>query len=39
MIKNVKSNYIEDTQDYVCSISPTEFEEYCMEMLRTYVSA
>lgn len=27
---------MEDTQDYVCSISPTEFEEFCMQLLKSY---
>ena len=26
----------EDTQDYVCSISSTEFEEFCLERLKDY---
>ena len=26
----------EDTQDYVCSISATEFEEFCLERLKDY---
>lgn len=30
------NEYKEDTQDYVCSISPTEFEEFCMELLKNY---
>lgn len=29
-------NDTENTQDYVCSISPTEFEEFCMELLKSY---
>lgn len=27
-----------DTQDYVCSISPTEFEEFCVEVLKSYAA-
>lgn len=27
---------MEDTQDYVCSISPTEFEEFCVELCKNY---
>lgn len=30
------NDYMEDTQDYVCSISPSEFEEFCMGLLKTY---
>lgn len=30
------NEYEEDTQDYVCSISPAEFETFCMELLRCY---
>lgn len=26
----------EDTQDYVCSISATEFEEFCVDRLKDY---
>lgn len=29
---------MEDTQDYVCSISPSEFEKFCMELLGNYAS-
>lgn len=29
---------MEDTQDYVCSISPSEFEEFCMELLKAYAA-
>lgn len=29
---------MEDTQDYVCSISPTEFEEFCMGVLNNYAT-
>ena len=29
---------MEDTQDYVCSISPTEFEVFCMELLKNYAA-
>ena len=29
---------MEDTQDYVCSISPTEFEVFCMELLKNYAT-
>lgn len=28
----------EDTHDYVCSISPTEFEEFCVEILTSYAN-
>jgi len=28
------NEYMEDTQDYVCSISTTEFELFCMELLK-----
>lgn len=30
------NEYMEDTQDYVCSISPPEFVEFCMELLKNY---
>ena len=30
------NEFMEDTQDYVCSISPTEFEEFCVELLKNY---
>ena len=29
---------MEDTQNYVCSISPIEFEEFCMELLKNYAA-
>lgn len=32
------NEYMEDTQDYVCSISPTEFEVFCMELLKNYAT-
>ena len=32
------NEYLEDTQDYVCSISPTEFEEFCLELLKIYAT-
>lgn len=32
------NGYEEDTQDYVCSICPTEFEVFCMELLKNYAN-
>lgn len=32
------NQFMEDTQDYVCSITPTEFEVFCVEVLRGYAS-
>lgn len=32
----VYDNFQEDTQDYVCSISPEEFERFCMEVIKSY---
>lgn len=32
------NDYMEDTQDYVCSISPAEFEVFCMDVLRNYAA-
>lgn len=32
------NKYGEDTQDYVCSISPREFEEFCKELLKNYAA-
>ena len=32
------NEYLEDTQDYVCSISPTGFEEFCLELLKIYAT-
>ena len=31
-------DFIEDTQNYVCSISPVEFEVFCVEVLRSYAA-
>lgn len=31
-----EKSLMHDTQDYVCSISPSEFEEFCMEVLKSY---
>lgn len=30
------SDIIDDTKDYVCSITPVEFELYCMKILKSY---
>lgn len=35
-VRIVKKDHYEDTQDYVCSISPTEFEVFCLERLKEY---
>lgn len=32
------NEFNEDTQNYVCSISPREFEVFCMELLRNYAA-
>lgn len=32
----MKKDYNEDTQNYVCSISATEFEVFCLERLKDY---
>lgn len=32
----MKTDFFEDTQDYVCSISSTEFEVFCLERLKEY---
>ena len=32
------NDFKEDTQDYVCSISPTEFEKFCLDVLRNYAT-
>lgn len=32
----MEEDFYEDTQDYVCSISATEFEEFCLERLKDY---
>ncbi len=32
----MEKDYSEDTQDYVCSISATEFEDFCLERLKDY---
>ena len=32
----MEKDFYEDTQDYVCSISATEFEVFCLERLKEY---
>ena len=32
------NEFMKDSQNYVCSISPTEFEVFCMELLRNYAA-
>ena len=31
-----ETDFINDTQDYVCSISSEEFELFCMDILKSY---
>ena len=32
-------SFADDTQDYICSITPTEFEVFCMDLLQNYADA